>query len=471
MGRFIECAMTIGGKSVMTEDSVPVINPSTGDVIGRAPAATQAHLEAAVTAATQAFPSWSHLPESERSAACLRIADTVAAHAEELATLITLEQGKPLNGVGSRFEIGGVQAWARYTAGLSMPPKTIQDDEKGRITLFRRPIGVVGSITPWNWPAVIASWHFLPALLAGNTVVLKPSPFTPLATLRMIERLNTVLPPGVLNVVSGDDGIFNVGAAMARHPGIGKIVFTGSCATGAKVMMSAAETMKRLTLELGGNDAAIVLPDVDPQAIAEGLFWGAFINNGQTCAALKRLYVHDDIHDAVCDALVAYTAKIPVGDGLDESSILGPIANRPQFEKVSALVADAKTRGRVLLGGSSRNALFFDPTIIADLDDDAPLVREEQFGPALPILRFSRLEDAIARANASDNGLGGSVWTNDIDHARQIAARLECGSVWINQHGMVNPIAPFGGVKRSGLGVEFGAEGLAECTNIQVVHG
>ena len=237
------------------------------------------------------------------------------------------DRGKPLNGLGSRWEMGGAAAWAGHTASLSLPEEVLQDDEAGRVRLLRKPIGVAGSITPWNFPVMIAVWHILPALRVGNAVVIKPSALTPLATLRMVELASAVLPPGVLNIVTGDDKGFNLGAAMSEHPGIDKIVFTGSTPTGRHVMRAAAGNLKRLTLELGGNDAGIVLPDADPAAIAEGLFWGAFINNGQTCAALKRLYVHDSIHDAVCAALVAFARTIPLGDGMDEASVLGPVQN------------------------------------------------------------------------------------------------------------------------------------------------
>lgn len=461
--------MTIGGARVATADTFSVINPSTGEEVGRAPNASLADLDTAVAAAKAAFEDWSRKPDAELKAACEAVTAKIGEHAEELAQLLTREQGKPLGGLGSRWEIGGAQAWAGYTASLSLPMKVLQENNEGRVEMHRNPVGVVGSITPWNFPVMIAVWHVLPALRTGNTVVVKPSPFTPLSTLRLVELMNEVLPAGVVNVVTSDDRRNNIGAAMAAHPGIRKIVFTGSCATGQKVMMSAAETMKRLTLEMGGNDAGIVLPDVDPQAIAEGLFWGAFINNGQTCAAMKRLYVHDDVYDAVCDALVAYARKIPVGDGLAEGSVLGPVNNRMQFDKVARLVECAKEKGRVLLGGEPGEGLFYPPTIIADLTNDDPLVAEEQFGPALPVIRYSNLDEAIAAANDSPNGLGGSVWSKDVDKAKQVARRMQCGSVWINKHGAIQPNAPFGGVKKSGLGVEFGEEGLAEYTDIQVV--
>jgi acyl-CoA reductase-like NAD-dependent aldehyde dehydrogenase len=461
--------MTINGAPAATAAHFNVLNPSTGEVAGQAPNASLADLDAAVTAAAAAFPAWSSQSDAELQAACDAVTAKLNAHAEELAQIVTAEQGKPLNGLGSRWELGAAGAWAAHTTSLNLPVKVLQDNDEGRVEQHRRPLGVVGSITPWNFPVMIAVWHVLPALRTGNTVVIKPSPLTPLSTLRMVKLLNEVLPPGVLNVVTSDDQLSNLGAAMAAHQDIRKIVFTGSCATGQKVMASAAETVKRLTLEMSGNDAGIVLPDVDPDAIAEGLFWGAFINNGQTCAAMKRLYVHADVHDAVCDALVAFAANIPVGDGLDEQAILGPIQNRMQFDKVARLVADARERGQVLLGGEPGEGLFFPPTLIAGLNNGDPLVDEEQFGPALPIIKYTDLEDAIQAANDSPNGLGGSIWSSNIEAARALAPRLECGSVWINKHGAIQPNAPFGGMKSSGIGVEFADEGLAEYTDIQVV--
>ncbi len=461
--------LIVDGQSFNTDARYAVANPGTGGQAGTAPDAGKAELDRAVAAAKAAFPSWSAKSDEERAAACNAVADKIETHAEELAQLITAEQGKPLGGIGSRWELGGAVAWARYTAELSLPMEVLQDTPEGRVEMYRKPLGVVGSITPWNFPVLIAVWHILPALRSGNTVVSKPSPMTPLASLRMVEIMNEVLPAGVVNSVSAADGAFNMGAAMSAHEDIAKIVFTGSCGTGQKVMQSSAETMKRLTLEMGGNDAGIVLPDADPQAIAENLFWGAFINNGQTCAAMKRLYVHDDIHDAVCDALVAYARNIKVGEGTQEDSMLGPVQNQMQFDKLSRLVDQAKDHGQVLLGGAPSEGLFYPPTIIAGMSADDPLVYEEQFGPALPIIRYTDLEDALAQANALDVGLGGSVWSADKEVAKEVAKRMECGSVWINSHGMIQPNAPFGGVKKSGFGVEFGEEGLKEYTDIQVI--
>ena len=459
----------INGKAVQAADHFEVLNPSTGAVVGLAPNASEGQLDDAVEAAGTAYRTWSRLPDAERKRLCHAVADKIGEHAEELARLLTLEQGKPLNGLGSRFELGGAQAWTHYTANLDIPMKILQDNNEGRIELHRKPIGVVGSITPWNWPLMIAIWHIIPAIRAGNTVVNKPSPFTPLSTLRIVELMQEVLPAGVVNCVTGEDFL---GARMSGHQGIGKIAFTGSAATGKKVMSSASQTLKRLTLELGGNDAGIVLPDVDPKQVAEGLFWGAFINNGQTCAALKRLYVHDNIYADVCDSLAAYAGNIPVGDGLDEKNVLGPVQNRMQHDKVRHLVEAAKSAGgRVLLGGEKNGgSLFFPLTLIADLDNGNPLVDEEQFGPVLPIIRYTDIDEVVARANDNPNGLGGSVWSKDIGRAKGIALTLESGTAWINKHGAIQPNAPFGGVKGSGFGVEFGEEGLFENTSMQVIH-
>ncbi|HEX7924376.1 MAG TPA: aldehyde dehydrogenase family protein [Bradyrhizobium sp.] len=462
-------SLLIDGRRIETDRFQDVLNPSNGAVVGGMPLAAASDLDAAVAAASKAFETWKDRPDAERADACRAIADTIEQHAEELARLLTLEQGKPLNGLGSRFEIGGAVAWTRHTSGLSLPVEVLQDGAEGRVELHRKPIGVVGSITPWNWPVMIACWHIIPAIRAGNTVVIKPSPLTPLSTIRLVELINDTLPPGVVNVVTGDN---EIGSLMSAHPGIGKVTFTGSTATGRKIMQKAAGSLKRLTLELGGNDAGIVLPDADPKTIVEGLFWGAFINGGQTCAALKRLYVHDSLYDELCRELAAYAKQIVVGDGLSETSTLGPVQNRRQFEIVSAFVDEARKKGgRVLVGGdpSDGPGYFYPVTLVADVDHGCRLVDEEQFGPALPIIRYSDVEDAIAKANASAMGLGGSVWGTDLARAKAVAQRIESGSVWINKHGAIQPNAPFGGVKQSGFGVEFGVDGLKEFTTVQTV--
>jgi acyl-CoA reductase-like NAD-dependent aldehyde dehydrogenase len=461
--------LLIGGVRKKAKSAAVVKNPSTGDAVGKFPLATKKDIEAAIAAAKNAFTTWRKVPDADRATACAAIAAKIEEHAEELATLLTKEQGKPLGGLGSRFEIGGAVAWTRHTASLNLPVEVLQDTPEGHVELHRKPIGVVASITPWNWPVMIACWHIIPAIRTGNTVVIKPSPNTPLSTIRLVEIMNEVLPAGVVNCVTCDN---KVASALTAHPDVAKITFTGSTSTGRKIMETASATVKRLTLELGGNDAGIVLPDADPQGIAEGLFWGAFINNGQTCAALKRLYVHDDIYDEVCKALVDYGRNIPVGDGMDPKSVLGPVQNEMQFKKVKSFVDEARAKGgKILLGGKATKSkgYFYPITIVSNVDHGCRLVDEEQFGPALPVIRYSSIDEAVAKANDSPVGLGGSVWSKDLRMAQAVAAQLECGTVWINKHGAIQPNAPFGGVKQSGFGVEFGEEGLKEFTTVQTV--
>ena len=462
-------SLIIGGKSVATSHYLDIKNPSTGALVGKMPLGGKGDVDNAVKAAEAAYLIWRDTPDAERAAACRAIGQIIEDHAEELAHLLTLEQGKPLGGLGSRFEIGGAMAWTRYTAELTLPIDVLQDGPEGKVELHRKPIGVVGSITPWNWPVMIACWHIIPAIRVGNAVVIKPSHLTPLSTIRLVELMNEVLIPGLVNVVTGEN---EVGEMIVNHPDIAKVTFTGSTGTGRKIMGNAADSLKRLTLELGGNDAGIVLADADPKAIAEGLFWGAFINSGQTCACLKRLYVHDSIYEDVCRELAAFTKNITIGDGLSETSILGPVQNARQLETVVKLVEDARKKGgRILTGGTAPTGpgYFYPITLVADVDHGCLLVDQEQFGPALPIIRYHDVEDAIAKANDNPSGLGGSVWSNDLERARKIASRLECGSVWINKHGAIQPNAPFGGVKQSGIGVQFGAEGLKELTTVQTV--
>ncbi|MGY1660872.1 aldehyde dehydrogenase family protein [Geodermatophilus sp. SYSU D00705] len=449
-----------------------VLDPATGEVVGRVALRSTDDLDRAVASARAAQPAWAARADADRVELLLRAADAVEAAAEPLAELLSREQGKPLNGPNARFEVGACAAWLRATAAIELPGGTVVDDGETSAVLRYRPVGVVGAIGPWNWPMMITVWQVAPALRMGNTVVVKPSEYTPLSVLALVEVLNGVLPADVLSVVAGER---EVGARLSAHPGVDKLMFTGSTATGQAIIRSSADTVKRLTLELGGNDAGIVLPDADPRAIAEDLFWGAFINTGQTCAALKRLYVHDDVYDEVCAALVDVARAMPMGRGLDERNVLGPLQNRAQYEVVARLVEAAREAGaKVLLGGDpdpEAPGHFYPATIVADVDDDNPLVAEEQFGPALPIVRFEDLDEAVAMANGLDVGLGASVWSGDREAARAVAARLEAGTVWINSHGGVHPMVPFGGVKRSGYGLEFGVEGLKSVAVPQVVNG
>jgi acyl-CoA reductase-like NAD-dependent aldehyde dehydrogenase len=454
------------------DGQIEIKDPATGEVIGRVTYDTPADVKPAVDKAAAAQPAWAALTDEERAGYLLRVADNIEAHAEELAYAIVREQGKTISGIGARYEIQGSVGWLRATAATPLPKEVLVDDGATYAELHYRPIGVVGAITPWNWPLIIATWQIAPSLRMGNTVVQKPSEYTTLCTLALVEVFNEVLPDGVLVAVTGAG---DVGDALVRDKRISKVMFTGSVKTGMKVIAASAGNLPRLTLELGGNDAGIILPDAEPEKIAEGLFWGAFINNGQTCAALKRLYVPDAIYDQVIEALAAFTAKMPTGPGLDENSALGPLQNQMQWNVVNRLVEDAKARGaRVVMGGDpdpGQPGYFYPKTLIADIDNDAPLVQEEQFGPALPIIRYSDLEEAIEWAYGVDVGLGASVWSSDRDKARDIAARLEAGTVWVNGHGGIHPMVPFGGAKHSGYGLEFGVEGLKSVSVPQVISG
>lgn len=452
----------------MKPTTFDVINPSTGKLLSTCPNSTEEQLDSAVSAANVAFKSWSQTSDQVRVDALNKMADLVAENSDELARVLTQEQGKPLKGLGSEFEVGAVIGWLRATAAMTVESKVLEDSESLKAILLRKPVGVVASITPWNWPLMIAIWHLAPAIRVGCTAVIKPANNTPLSTVLLVDILNKALPSGVLSVITGSEG-----HKLASHQGIHKVVFTGSTPVGKVVMKNAANTLKKLTLELGGNDAGIVLPDVDAKEIAEGLFWGAFINGGQTCAALKRLYVHEAVYDQVCEALTEVVANMPMGDGLDENNVFGPVQNKKQFDFVSELVEDAKNSGaKILCGGEAipGNGYFYPLTLVANAVEGMRIVDEEQFGPALPIIKYSDIEDAIAQANRSDMGLGGSVWSKDVELAQSIAARIESGSVWINGHGQLSPNVPFGGIKSSGLGVEFGQEGLYEYTTMQSMH-
>lgn len=468
--------MMINGEAVSgASGTFDVINPADKSVIAACPKASVEQLDEAVAAAQAAFPTWAALSIEERREKLLKIADLIEENMGELSTTLSKEQGKPLKGfadMGAGFELGGTLAWARVTAGYDLPVETVQDSDEARIEIHRKPIGVVGSITPWNYPLMIAIWHVTPALLAGNTVVMKPSENTPLTALRFAELANSVLPAGVLNIVTdAKDG--DIGKSMSAHEGIGKIVFTGSTPTGKHIMKNAAGNLKRLTLELGGNDAGIVLADADVEALAPKIFATSFLNNGQTCAALKRLYVHEDVHDRLCEALTNIAKSVKTGNGLNEDSDFGPLQNENQLNIVKDLAEDAKANGANFLCGGEAvddSGYFFPITLVNNISDGARLVDEEQFGPILPIIKFSDTEDVLKRANSSTNALGGSVWSSDIEAATALASRLECGSAWVNHHGAINPTAPFGGVKESGFGVEFGEEGLKEMTTIQTVH-
>jgi len=458
-------AMTIGGARVAGSATFGVVNPATGEVHAEAPDCDEQQLDDAFTAAQRAYVSW-RKDERARRRALHAAADLLTGAIGKLAPVLTAEQGKPLKDAAN--EIGGSAWWLRHAAGLPIPREVIRDDATSHVEVVRRPMGVVAAITPWNFPLMLACWKLGPALLAGNTVVLKPSPYTPLTTLALGELLSEALPPGVLNVVSGRDPL---GAWMTAHPVPRKISFTGSVATGKLVAEAAARDLKRVTLELGGNDPAIVLDDADPHVVAPKLFQHAFENNGQLCSAIKRVYVPEHLHDDLVAVLAKLADEAMVGNGLQPGVHFGPLNNKPQLDRITSLVTEALDRGaRAAAGGSPGDGpgYFHRPTILIDAADDTRVVVEEQFGPVLPVLRYRTLDEALHRANDSHFGLDGSVWGNDEDRAAAVAAELECGTTWVNTHFSVHPDQPFGGHKWSGVGVENGRLGLEAFTEMQV---
>ena len=460
-------AMTIDGKAVPAERAFDVVDPALGEVTAQAPDCIPEQLDSAVAAAARAQREW-RTDEDGRRKAMLNFADAIVAASDELTATLSRETGKPLTVAG--VEPGICAAWLQYYAGLQIPRELLQDDDQARIELAQRPLGVVAAITPWNFPLGLAMWKIAPALLAGNTVVLKPSPFTPLASLLLGEISQSVLPPGVLNVVTGGD---QLGADLVSHPVPRKVTFTGSVAGGKSVAVSAAADLKRVTLELGGNDAAILLPDADLARSVPALLGTAFFNTGQACALPKRIFAPAERYEEIVEAFAAAARAITIGPPADPATQIGPLSTRPQFERVAGLTADAVRRGaRVAAGGHPGDGpgFFFEPTILAGLADDAPVVAEEQFGPVLPILSYAGIDEAVERANDTMYGLCGSAWGADEERATAVAERLECGTSFVNTHAELPPTIPFGGSKWSGLGHENGTAGLLAFTEPQVVH-
>ncbi len=448
---------TCNGQAIPSTANFESYNPATGEVLGLVPSSTQEQVQAAVVAAKAAQPAWAALSDQARKDYLMRMAKVLEDNIDYLAKLVTQEQGKPLAGPGSVFEIQGCIGWTQVPASLELPVEIAFEDDTRRDEIHRTPIGVVAAIAPWNWPLLIATWQIMPSLRAGNTVVIKPSEYTSICTLEMVRLLNTVLPAGVLNSVSGSG---EVGGWLSSAQGVDKIMFTGSSSTGAKIIQASAKNYARVTLELGGNDAAIVLPDVDPAKIAQGLF------------CIKRLYVHEAVHDAVVEELNKLAAAMPMGNGLEEGVVLGPVQNRMQFNKIVDLVEDAKQQAATFVcGGAAMQGTgnFFPITLVTQIDNAARLVQEEQFGPVLPIVKFSNLDEAIQMANAVEVGLGASVWSSNLEQAREVANRMQAGTVWINQHGTIHPMVPFGGIKQSGFGVEFGVDGLKAVTQPKII--
>ncbi len=459
--------MTINGQAVSGTETFGVENPATGAVFAEAPDCSETQLDEAIAAARAALPGWKKTPIEKRREALLAIAGVIAQNGEDLARLLTQEQGKPHP--DAMADVLGGAHWLAETAKLGIPEHVSEDSAERRAVTRYQPIGVVAAIVPWNFPVILMMFKLAPALLAGNTVVVKPAPTTPLTTLRIGELIRGILPPGVVNVISGSD---RLGPWLTAHPGVDKVSFTGSTETGKKVMASAARDLKKVTLELGGNDAAIVMPDVDVEKVAEQLFWAAFRNAGQICIATKRMYIHKDIYEPLKNAIAEYAKTVKVGDGAEQGTQIGPVQNKAQYQRVLDLIQDARDKGyKFLIGGnaSSVPGYFVPVTILDNPPEDARIVQEEQFGPVLPLMSFDTLDEVIGRANASIYGLGASIWTKDLERAEQLASELQAGTVWINESQHLSPHAAFGGHKQSGVGVEGGQDGLLEFCQAQTV--
>ncbi len=458
----------IDGELVSGDATIEVLNPANEQVVGLVPSCGKDELDRAVAAARRAFTTWRKTSSDERQKVVMGISAAIKDNADELFRLLTTEQGKPHQ--QAQMEIFGAAGLAAAQATLTLDDVINQDDDTRLSRTRRVPVGVVGGIVPWNFPVMMAIQKIVPALISGCTIVLKPSPFTPLTTLRIAELIKDVVPAGTVNIITGEDSL---GPLITEHPDIDKITFTGSTATGKKIMEGASRDLKRITLELGGNDASIVLPDADVSKVAEQLFWSSFSNAGQICVAAKRIYIHEDIYDELSTAIAEYAKNVVVGDGAQQGTGVGPIQNKKQFDRVCELIKDAKDQGyKFLVGGNvdpSGSGYYVPITILDNPPEDARIVAEEQFGPVMPLMKFSTTEEAIERANNSDYGLAGAVWTADAEKGVEIAEQLETGTVWVNEYLHINPLAPFGGHKQSGIGSEYGLDGLKEFTYAQVI--
>lgn len=470
--------MLIGGEWVGSRsgDYIEVMNPATGEAVDTAPRGTREDAREAIDAAQEAFAVWSEWTQAKRADVLRRTVELIRSNEKELAQLLTKEQGKPLR--EAMLEIRRYAHTIEYYAGLGKNIRggyipQIDDGKYGMI--IKRPLGVVGAIVPWNFPVSLMGNKIGPALLAGNTMVIKPAETTPLTDLRVVALfLEAGLPKGALNIVTGQGSV--IGEEIVTNSKVRKIGFTGSTEVGRRVMASAAQGIKRVTLELGGSDPMIVCDDADIGEAAKAAAVGRFFNCGQACLAIKRLYLFDSIADEFTEQLVARVKKLRVGNGMAEGTMLGPLHSETQRDEIESQVQDAIGRGaRVLTGGERLkgseydNGHFYAPTLLADVPEDARVANEEVFGPALPIFRVGSLDEAIEKANDSIFGLGSSIWTNDINRATRAAERIEAGYTWINSAQIIYDELPFGGFKQSGLGKEHGTEALDYYTETKSV--
>ncbi|MEW5937617.1 MAG: aldehyde dehydrogenase family protein [Candidatus Thermoplasmatota archaeon] len=429
-------------------------------VLGTMETSTSEDVRRAVDAAEDGFARWSAVPLKERREALASIADVLEGKKEELAKTLVAEVGKPVR--EARGEVASAISTVRHYAALAFEDRVLVREG---ISYAYLPYGVCALILPWNYPLLLMCWKAAPALLAGNSIVLKPSEYTPMTDSLALEIMRPRLPPGTMEMVYGGDA---VGKELVQHPKVRRIAFTGAASTGPKVLREASNHISHVTLELGGNDPAIVLPDIDLSRRFEALFWSAFRNAGQVCIAVKRLYVHHSIYEEVVQRFAARGEQLRIGNPAEPETEMGAVNNQAQMRTVSRLVRDARQRGGTVrtgghrLRGALRHGLFYKPAIVTGLDNAALLVQEEQFGPALPILQFQSVDEAVEMANDSSLALGASVWSEDMKKAREIAEQLDAGIVWINTHMHPEISAPFGGMKRSGIGRELGIHGLME---------
>ncbi|MEO7787736.1 MAG: aldehyde dehydrogenase family protein [Sphingomicrobium sp.] len=457
---------TIDGVAAATQFE-PVIDPSTGKVFQQSPAATAEEIDLAVSAARRAQPAWAALSWDERHQYLERLADAIDENRSWLASVQTMEQGIALP--ASLAFVAYVAQCLRVIGKVRAQDRLLIDDDQRKVTQSWRPLGVVAAIAPWNAPLVLGIQKVAAALIGGNAIVLKPSELTPLATLELGRIGREVLPPGVFNVIGGGRA---VGQAMVDHSGFDKASFTGSTATGIAIAKAAAAYLRPVTLELGGNDAAILLPDGSIDALVATTARIGLVNRGQFCAAVKRIYAPTALYDQVCDALVAAVRDVKIGNGFEPDVQMGPIQNEAQFEKICDFVDDARAAGgRILTGGKplEREGYFYPPTIIAGLTDGVRIVDEEQFGPIIPVIAYDDLEAVIATINAGQYGLTGSIWTADVARGAEIASRLVVGTGWVNQHGAFDTTIPFPLIKASGMGVDFADCGVTGAMRMQII--
>jgi acyl-CoA reductase-like NAD-dependent aldehyde dehydrogenase len=459
----------IDGKHISPTKTLAVIEPSTGEVIAHVADVDRATLDTAINSARNAFSSWSMVPDEKRRALLNEVLDCIERNYEEIAILLTRETGRARSMADFELRIL-IKGYRHALRHVKLQDEEYESEQMGRVTKRFVPIGVVCAISPWNFPVILSLNKVIDALVTGNTIVLKPSPFTPLAMLRIADLIRTILPPGVFNIITGGD---DLGPWMTAHAGFDKVSFTGSTKTGKAVFAAGAQTLKHLTLELGGNDAGIVLADADVQQVAEPLFWSMFQANGQICMGLKRLFVPENLYGPLTDALVDVAKKARIGDVIDPAVGIGPSQNKPQLDRLLATWKDIEQSGIDVLYRSEipsgTKGYFFPITLLGNPPADASFVINEVFGPIRPVLKYRDLDEAIRVANATQYGLGASVWGKDTDTLNRTARKLDAGTVWINQHSLLDPSVAYTGHKFSGVGVEFGREGLEQYTNIQVI--